>query len=302
MPIAPPAWLVAFLRLGQAVARSSGSDQVRTVIAMSVPVRSFCAVAVGWGFSMATAGEAAGRMSVAEIERAASELPRGNLVRLVHRNRVQLLRYYGRTGRGLHLGGSTFPLDRIVRIEGVPDSLGLREGPPHEVPTPTAGLASLLPGVDLEALSTEAAARVALIGPRPALAEDLALRVGMASGATSELPEIRDVLRPFAGFAPIGWRSVVSSATSADLLTQTPGVDLAVLDGGLAVSYWLRDIPARTVVVVLDRGSAASETAALAVQQEWSRAKQRRLTDLNWRPPAGCEALVFSEEGWHALR
>jgi hypothetical protein len=297
LPHAIPGWLLAWIKLGASAHRwTADGGPWRLVLAVSVPTRAFAAVAMAFGYAVADYRRDRRLPTRVELDRQVDALVKDELVRMVQPGWVRVARFGGREGRELiWLGGSRFPLNKVLEIMPLPAGLTRREKA-FRVPDPAQSLAELLPNRDPNLFVTDTSVVSLLIGTRKTLVQELVLPIGPA-GAPGPPLAAGELLRPFDPEVPIGWRSAIVPARAEELPAVAAGGRplLAILDGAQAVNNWLRDVDAVVVIVVLDRSDPGSETAAFTLTQARAYATPVLLASLGWAPPLGCEALAFRE-------
>jgi hypothetical protein len=162
-------------------------------------------------------------------------------------------------------------------------------------PRPEPGSIEHMAGLDLawDARLARPAADLAIVGTRTWLEEDLEATIGRENDGWPP-SAMRSVLMPKTPRAATWFTRVYASARFAGNLLIPPDVNAVVLDGNGAIKY-LTEIEARVVICVLDR-SIADETAADAVMQLRNTRGEpiSLIEDLEWRSPAGVEALGFT--------
>lgn len=283
-------WIGPLLALGSRASRylrEVGDRQL--VLVVSVPRRDYAAALIACGWVLASDAPA-----LAEPLEALRSMQPGQSLRAVNSQHVitgtfASLNEAVRPPRA-QFAGSKWRVDGIRAIAPIADS-----EPPVRAPRPEPGSIEHMARLHLawDARLALPAADLAIVGTMTWLEEDLEATLGKENDGSPQ-SAMRSILMPKTPRAATWFTRIYSSARLADNLPIPSDVNAVVLDGNGAIKY-LREIEARVVICVLDRSVVDETVADAVIQLRNSRGEPLSLTeDLEWRPPAGVEALGFT--------
>lgn len=283
-------WIGQLLALGSRAARySKKTNDRQLVLVVSVPRRDYAAALIGCGWVLAS--EAPVLAEPLEILRS---MKPGQSIRAVNRQHVIV-------GAFTSLNEAVWPPQAQFagskwRVDGIRAIAPLSESEaPERSPRPEPGSIEHMAGLDLawDARLALPAADLAIVGAFNWLEDDFEASLGR-EGDVWPPSIVRSILMPKGPRVATWFTRLYASARLAENLPIPPDVNAVVLDGNGATKY-LTEIEARVVICVLDR-SIGDETAAETVMQlRNTRGEPLSLAhELEWRPPAGVEALGFT--------
>lgn len=292
-------WIGSLVALGGMASRHNHQLSGRQlVVALSVPRRDFAAALVGCGWVLASPDP-----QIDPPLAVLRNLEAGAPVRLVTGSVViadHFVRLDEEPEPRVHLRGGTQWLVSKVRAVAPLPALAT----PARSVRPKPGSVARWAGREAtwdERLASPAA-DLAIIGTLKWLQEDFVAFLAIDGESIddellrSQEPtgSVAGLLLPESPPAATWFTRLYASSHLAEQLPLPKEVRGAILDGAAAIKY-LAEIEAPVVICILDR-SVADETAAeTVVQLRNSRGEPLSLkVDLDWRPPAGVEALAFT--------
>ncbi|MFH9067943.1 hypothetical protein [Streptomyces alboflavus] len=277
-----------------------------TVIAVSLPTRSYAAVLAACGITYSAFRPQLGSTTTSERQfHSAKRLPPSTPVRLVeiHGRRTyagELHAAVEHTGRnGYQVGGSWLPAAQYqLDVIGWPDPPNVLRGAPcqpHSLGIP-AGVEPLLPGPAADFYGFSALYSV-LVGSTTAL-ETEAATTSVAASETATPVTLRDLFRPrYMADVAQPYRTLVLPSQAEPELVRSEAIrkraKVTVLDGAAATCRWLYSCMSPTTLALVERPSPSAGAAADALYQSRARSDADLSLPDGLAPPGGIEVLAW---------
>ncbi|WP_258344957.1 hypothetical protein [Saccharopolyspora gregorii] len=282
-PVLAADWIGKFVMLGRMAARwSREHPETQLVVALSVPIRDFAAVLTGCGWMSAAAAP-----SIRPVREVIATMPIHAPARVVTPNKVLTERFGGiNVDKDRARFGSEWQIDKLRALVPL-DSLEV----PRTQSAPEPGVISRLTGLDSGWAARLCAPPkdLALIGTLKWLREDLTAFLGIGY----ERERIANLLLPEYPRAAT-WSTQLWAASQLEEEPPPSEVRAVVLDGAAATKH-LPAIESDVVISILDRSVVDESASERVMNYRNTRGEPVPLErELNWKPPAGVEALGFA--------
>jgi len=289
-PLKGDPFIGAFVSLGSLLRRYLPRLEGRQlVVALSVPCRDYAAALIGAGWMLS--GPTPKLDRPIDVFRRAD---RQTYLRAVTDKKVVTGIFSSldetRTPPRVITGGKNRTVDWYKAVAVLSDACDSIEG---DVPEP--GFLATLTGAATTWLEriTAPAQDLALVGTSKWLREDLAARIGNATGGGAVAMPLANYLLPITDKAATWATAIIPSARLGEGKIP-PHRTAVILDGYGAIKY-LNDITVPIVVCIIDRSIADESSAELVVQARVSNSRPVSIKEnLRWQPPIGVEALAFT--------
>lgn len=301
-----PSWFVDWVRLGTfaALGRLFSHPRKRTILAVSVPVRSMAAAALAFGYCRGRFLDAPALRCPPALARSPADLQPGARVWLGLPDRALSGTYYRMLpDERIHTSAGTYQAAFIKEARLLPpwaalpdDRYLLSEVGAEE----RAFLSSMLRSQDPLEYITSWSWDLVVAGSPARLLADLAERIsspvpGAAFGSLASIVRPLEAARTGERARIAGWRSVLMASRSDEAAwsgwPEPPAV--AVLDGAYAISRWLSECEAQLIIAIIDRSEPGLDAAVSVLEQERAYMKPISPDGLAWAHPDGCELLAF---------